>query len=100
RNRPRHEDRLSHRAAAVVKTGIGHIHAGKLANKRLVLEEDLQTTLAGLGLIRGVGGIVFATPGDGVHHGRNEMIVAAAAEETDRLFRYTVPAGELLHMLR
>ncbi len=77
-----HEHALGHRAAAFVKAGVGDIHAGQLADERLIFEKRLQASLAGLGLVGRVGGVEFAAAGDGIDDGGNEMIVTAAAEES------------------
>ena len=76
-----HEHRLGHCAAAFVKAGVGDIHAGQLADQRLIFEERLQAALAGFGLIGRVGRVEFAAAGDGIDDGRNEVVVAAAAQE-------------------
>ncbi len=83
----RHEHALGDGAAAFVEAGVGHIQAGQLADQRLVLEERLQAPLARLGLVGRVGGVEFAARRDGIDHGRDEVIVAAAAEEADRAVR-------------
>ena len=81
----RHQHRLGHGRAALVEAGVGDVHAGQLADERLVLVKGLQAALAGLGLVRRVGRVKLAAGTDRVHHGRNEVVVGAAAEETDVL---------------
>src|SRR5438552_4150579 len=83
----RHQHRFSYRGATFVETGICDIHAGELANERLVFEECLQAPLARFGLIWRVSGVKLAAAGDGVDDSWNEMVVAAPAEEADALRR-------------
>ena len=100
RDRDGHEDGLGHRAATVVKTGVGDVHARQLANQRLVFKEGLQAPLAGLGLVGRVGSVVFAASGDGVHDRRDEVIVTAAAEEADRVVCRLIARRQFLQVLR
>ena len=100
RGRPGHEHRLGQGAAAFVDTGVGDVHAGQLAEQRLVFEERLQAPLAGFGLISRIGGVVFAAAGDRIDHGGNEVIVTAAAEKADRILGGLVAPRQLLHVLR
>ena len=94
-----HEDGLGHGAAALVEAGIGDIEARQLADECLELEEHLQAALAGLGLVGRVSRVVFASAGDGIDNRGNEMIVAAAAKETDGLVRGLIASGQLLQVL-
>ena len=95
-----HQHRLGRGAAAVVQAGVGDVHAGQLGDQRLVLEEDLQVALAGLGLIRRVRRVELAARGDVVDDRRNEMVVAAAAEKADLLAGCDVLAGQRGHVRR
>ena len=88
-----HQHRLGDGAAAVVEAGVGDVHAGELADQRLILEERLQAALAGLGLVRRVGGVELAAAGDGIDDGRDEVVVAAAAEEADRVVGRAIAAA-------
>ena len=94
-----HQDRLGQGAAPVVQAGIGHLHARELADERLVFEENLQASLAGFRLVGRIGRVVFAPAGDGVHHRRDEMVVTAATQKTDRIASRPIPARQLLHVL-
>ena len=86
-----HEHGLGHRRAAVVKAGVGDLHAGELGDQRLVLECGLERSLAGLGLVGRVGRVELAARGQVVDHGGDEVIVAAAAQEADALVGPLVP---------
>ena len=78
-----HQHGLGRRAAAVVEAGVRDIEAGEPRDERLVLEHDLQIALADLGLVRRVGRVELAAAGDLIDDGRDEVVVAAAAEEAD-----------------
>ena len=80
-----HQHGFGRGAAAVVEAGVRDVHAGELGDQRLILEEDLQVALAGLGLIGRVRGVELAARGDVVDDRRDEMVVAAAAQEADLL---------------
>ena len=95
-----HEHGLGDGAAALVEAGVGDVQAGQLADQRLELEERLQAALAGLGLVGRVGGVELAAAGDGIDHGGDEVVVAAAAEEADGVVGRLVARGQLLHVLR
>ena len=93
-NAQRHEHAFRHGTASVIETGIGDVHARELADERLIFEKGLQAPLAGLGLVGSVGGVILAAGGDRVDNGGNEMVVTAAAEETDGVTGRAVAAGE------
>ena len=76
------------------------VHAGQLRDERLVFEERLEAALAGLGLVRRIGGVELAAGGHHVDHGGDEMVVAAAAEEAGRLAGGRVRGGQLGQMGR
>src|SRR5262249_51520963 len=79
---------------------VGHIEPSELADERLKLEKRLEAPLARLGLVGSVSGVEFASPRDGIDHGRNEMIVAATAEETDGAIGGLIRGSQLLDVLR
>ncbi len=87
------------RAAAVVEAGVRDIHARQLANQRLVLEHGLQIALADFRLVGSVGRVEFAPRGQRVDHGRDEMVVAAAAQEAQLAGRVGILPRQLLHVL-
>ena len=89
-----HQHGFGRGAAAVVQAGVRDIHAGQLGDQRLIFEEDLQVALAGLGLIGRVRRVELAARADVVDDRRNEMVVAAAAQEADLLARRAVALGE------
>ena len=66
----------------------------------LVLEHDLQVALADLGLVGRVRRVEFAAAGELIDGGGNEMVVAAAAEETDFRACMFVLCRERGHVLR
>ena len=78
-----HQHGFGRGAAAVVQAGVRDIHAGELGDQRLILEHDLQVALAHLGLIGRVRRVELAAAGEGVDDRRDEVVVAAAAEEAD-----------------
>ncbi len=80
-----HDGGLGRGGTAVVETRVRHVHAGQLRDERLVFEQRLQVPLAGLGLVGRVGRIELAPRGDRIDHGRDEVIVAAAAQEAGPL---------------
>jgi len=84
------DDRLGGGRSAVVVGGVGDLHAGQLADHRLVLEDGLQGPLADLRLVGGVGGIELAPPQNRVYHGGHEVAVGTCAEEA-----WTVGGGEI-----
>src|SRR4051812_20992574 len=78
-----HQGGFSYGAATFVEAGVGHVHAGELADERLKLEERLERSLARLGLVGRVGSVELTAAGDRVHDGGDEMVVATGAEEAD-----------------
>ncbi len=80
-----HQHGFGRGAAAVVQAGVRDVHAGQLRDERLILEEDLQVSLAGLGLIGRVRGVKLAARADRVDDRGNEMVVAARAQEAHLL---------------
>ena len=76
---------LHDRTPAVVQTGVGDVHSGELGNERLEFEEGLQRPLAGLGLVGRIGSGKLTPGGDVIDHGRDEVVVAPGAQETNRL---------------
>ena len=90
-----HEDRLGDRRAAVVEAGVRDVHAGQLADERLILERRLQGPLARLRLIRRVGRVELAASGQVVHDGRDEVVVAPPPRKHGRTsapaFRPSMP---------
>ncbi len=82
------------------RLALRHVHAGELADERLVLEEHLQVALARLGLVGRVGGVELAARRDAVDDGRDEVVVAAAAQEADLLPGRPILAGQRRHVLR
>ena len=95
-----HEYGFGHAAAALVEAGVGDVHARQLADERLKLEKRLQTALAGLGLVRRVSGVEFTAAGDGIDHGRDEVVVRAAAQEADRVVGRAIARRQLLRQAR
>src|SRR4051794_25530531 len=83
----RHEDRFRDRAGTVVEAGIGHVETSELANQRLELKKCLKASLTCLRLVRSVGSVVFTAARDRIHDRWNEMVIAAAAQETNALVR-------------
>ena len=65
-----------------------------------ILEERLKRALAGLGLVRRVGGVELAAAGDGIDHGRDEVVVGPAAEEADGVVRRAGSSRQVAAMCR
>ena len=80
----RHRGGLGHGGRPVVHGGVRHVHAGQLADHRLILEDGLQHALAHFRLIRGVGGEEFFLCGDGADDGGNVVVVGAGAAQDGR----------------
>ena len=74
-----HQHGFAERRAAVVDRGIGNVHAGQGGHHRLVFVDELQRALAGLGLVRRVGGHELAAAGHVPDGGGNVVVVAAGA---------------------
>jgi hypothetical protein len=66
---------------AVVAGRVRHVHAGQLADDRLVLEDRLEDTLAHLGLIRRVCRQELAASEDRVDDRGDVVVVDPGAEE-------------------
>ena len=88
------QHRLGAGRGAVVHGGVGHVHAGQLADQGLELEDRLQGPLADFRLVGGVGGVEFAAGDQLVDHRRDEVVVGAAAEERGVGCRGGIAAGE------
>ncbi len=82
--------RLGQGGGPVVEGGVGRLHAGKAADEGLVLKNRLQQALADLGLVRGVSGVKLAPPHHVLHHGGDEVIVDAGAEEAGMVLQVHV----------
>ena len=96
----RHQHRFGDGGAALVEAGVGDVHARELGHHRLVFVDDLQRSLARLGLVRGVGGVEFRPRGDGIDDARDEVVVGSAAEEADGVRRRGVLVRERPHVTR
>ena len=81
-------------ARPVVAGRVRDVHAGELADGRLVLEDRLEHPLAHLRLIRRVGGQQLAALEDRVDHRRDVVVVHACAEKRQLAARVGVPLGE------
>ena len=66
----------------------------------MILEESLQAPLAGFRLVRSVSRVILAPARYRIDDGGNEMIVAAAALETDTVQSRSVSGCKLLYVLR
>ena len=78
--------------------GVGDVHSGELADHRLEFEDVLERALAGLRLVGRVGREKFAAGEEGVHDGRDEVIVGARAQETAARVEGPVAGGERRQM--
>ncbi len=81
----RHQHRFGQRRRAVIERGVGDLHAGETRHHGLVFVEQLQGTLAGLGLVRGIGGVELAPGGDLPHRSGNVMLIRPCTDEAERL---------------
>ena len=68
-------------AGAVIHGGVGHVHAGDLADHGLILENGLQHALAHLGLVGRVRGKELLLVGDGLYHGGDVVIIGTGAPQ-------------------
>ena len=91
----RDEARVCGHGGAVVPGGVRDVHAGELADGRLVFEDRLQDALAHLGLIRGVRGQELAAREDGVDDCGHVVVVDPGAEEGQLPPRVHVALGQL-----
>ena len=78
--------------SAVVHAGVADFHTGQLADQRLVFIYRLQGSLAGFGLIRGVGGVELAAAGDVADNAGDKVVVIAGAEKAGVLIQTGVLA--------
>ena len=85
---------LGQRRGAVVHRSIAHVEPGELADRRLVLEDGLQRTLAALGLIGRVRRQELGATGESVDDGRHVGVVDAGPQERDQLVGRTVARGK------
>ena len=81
RDAHRHQRRFRRRRGAVVHRGVRDLEAGEPADHRLPLEDRLQRALADLRLVRRVGGVELRPRRDRIHRRRDEVGVAARAQE-------------------
>ena len=79
---------------AVVEGGVGDVHAGQLADHRLVLVDRPQRALARLGLVGRVRGEELAAEEHVIDHARDVVVVGAAPEERHVAIGVGVPLGE------
>ena len=89
-----HHGRLEQRGSAVIDRSVGAVHVHQPAYGRLELKNGLQRALGTFGLVRGVGGVELAAPGQGVHGLGNLVGVVARAQEGNHI--RTVFGGEIL----
>ena len=76
-----HHQRFGRAGRAVVHGGVGHVHAGQLADHRLEFEDGLQRALRDLRLVGRVGGEELAARNQRVDDHRAVVRVRAGAEE-------------------
>ena len=79
----------------VVAGRVRNVHAGQLADNRLVLEDRLQHPLAHLRLVGGVRGQELAAGEHRVDHRRDVVVVDPGAEERELLSGVHIALGEL-----
>ena len=77
----RHHGGFGNGGRAVVHRGVGHVHAGQLADHGLEFEDRGERALRDLGLIRRVGRQELAARDHGIDQHRTVMVVDAGAEE-------------------
>jgi predicted naringenin-chalcone synthase len=87
-------------AAALVEAGIGDVQPGQLCNQGLKFKEGLQAPLACFGLVGSICRVEFASTCHRIHHRGYEMVITAAAQETNCIIRGPGLPGQVLHMLR
>ena len=79
------DGRLADSCMPVVQGGIRHLQSGQLADHALELEYGLKDALRHLSLVRSIGGVELRTGKNMFYCGGDDVLVAAAAEEADRL---------------
>jgi hypothetical protein len=90
----RHHGSLGGGGGGLVHGGIGDIHAGEVGDHRLELEDRLQPPLAGLRLVRRVGGEKLRAADHLRHRGRDEATVGAGPDEAVKPGQVLVLTGE------
>ncbi len=90
----RHERGFRQRRRAIVQRSIRYRHAGEPCHDGLILIEQLQRALTGLGLIRSVCAIELPTSRDGPDSGRDMMFISS---RTDEVQRHAIACRALLH---
>ena len=83
----RHEHSFTDCRSTFVQARVGDVHAGQLADQRLIFEERLQAALTGLSLVRSVSGVKLAATSDRVYCRRNKVVVNPATEKTRSIRR-------------
>ena len=78
---PAHGRRLGGGGGPVIHGGIGHVHAGELADHGLILEDRLQKPLAHLRLIGGIGRQKLLLGGDVFDDGGNVVVIGPRAPQ-------------------
>ena len=88
-----HEHRFGGRGRAVIHGGVGDLHAEKIGDLGLELEEDLQRALRDLRLIGRVAGEEFGTLDEVIDARRHVMAIGAGADEEGHRSRGDVVRG-------
>ena len=78
---PAHGRRLGGGGGPVIHGGVGHVHAGELADHGLILEDRLQKPLAHLRLIGGIGRQKLLLGGDVLDDGGNVVVIGPRAPQ-------------------
>ena len=90
----RHQRRLGDRRTAVVERGVRDLEPGQARHHGLVLVDELQSALTGLGLIGRIRAVELAACGDRPNRGRDMVLIGTAPQERQRL---AVPSRPLGH---
>ena len=94
-----HVARRSDRGGPLIDRGVGHGQGRELADRRLVLEHDLQPALGYLGLIGRVGGEELGALAQHVHERGHVVVVEAGAQKAQLLLGAGVALGQRAQML-
>lgn len=78
---PAHGDGLGGSGGPVIDRGVGHIHAGEIADHGLKFKDGLENTLADLRLVGGVGGDELLPGGHALDHRGNKVAIGARASQ-------------------
>ena len=94
-----HADCFGKGRRAVIERGIGHLHAGQVADQALVFEDGLQSALRYLGLVRSVGRVELVPAQYVIDNRGDEVVVSAGAQEAGRVPHIEIGLAQSLELV-